>query len=335
MNANVESETLLRVACPGCGRRTLSVRGQLCAKCKPAVAVAPVIPEAWRPDPPPEPPPAPSNARDDYDAIDAVNWSTLKHLGKSPEHYLHHLKNKGKDTDARQRGRVTHLAVFEPERLGHEVAVWHDRKQGNAWEAFAKKHAGKEVLNTKAFETAKAIGNAARNHPMASRYLAGGRAEVSARWLYRSPHVEGLADWEMWCKGRLDFIANVGAIVDLKSTRDGSPGGFAREVLRYEYHVQAAFYSDGHFALTGERLPFVFVAVEAEAPHVVQVYRVPDDIIDLGRERYSLLLAQLRICRQDNKWPGYAEAEMELTLPRWARPADDDGDVDSDLVFSE
>jgi hypothetical protein len=297
------------------------------------------IPAAWLPYTPESQSVIQSRAharlsREEYEAIDAVNWSTLKHLGRSPEHYLHHLKNKSKDTNAKQRGRVTHLAVFEPERLARDVAVWHDRKQGRAWEDFAKKNAGKEIVTSNAFDTAKEIGAAARNHPMAARYLAGGLAESAIRWAYHSPPIEHLESFSVACKGRLDFIANCGAIVDLKSTKDGSPGGFSREVLRYEYHAQAAFYQDGFFAMTGQRLPFVFVAVEAEAPHVVQVYRVPDEVISLGRERYSLLLAQLRICRQDNKWPGYAEAEMELSLPRWATPREDE-EVDSDLVFSE
>ena len=171
---------------------------------------------------------------------------------------------------------------------------------------------------------------------MAARYVSGGLPEHTIRWRYRSPHVEHIEGHEFDCKGRLDFVAECGAIVDLKSSRDGSPGGFAREVMRYEYHAQAAFYADGYAAMTGVRLPFVFVVVEAAAPHVVQVYRVPDEVLEVGRERYQQLLAHLAVCRREARWPGYAETEMDLELPLWAsRSAADDEDLDDELVFPE
>lgn len=274
--------------------------------------------------------------REEYDAIDAVNWSTLKHLGRSGEHYLHALKRENdEDTDARQRGRVLHIAVFEPERLAREVVVYPDRRAGKEWQAFEAKHAGKEIISSRMWDLAKAIGDRARNHPMAARYLAGGKAEHTVTWTYRSPSVAHLNSFEMTCKGRLDFIADVGAIVDLKSTRDGSPTGFGREAARYEYHAQLAFYRDGYEAMTGARLPVIIVAVEAAAPFVVQVYRVDEELLELGRERYELLLAQLRIYRESSRWPGYAEGEMRLELPRWAMGPDEENDLDSELVFTE
>ncbi len=273
--------------------------------------------------------------REVYDAIKAVNWSTLKHLGKSPAHYLHNLSNPGDDTDARQRGRVTHLAVFEPERFALEVMVFPDKRVGKKWELFEQANQGKELITPRMNETATAIADAARNHPIAARYLAGGKSEHTITWLYQSPRIENLPYWEVECKGRLDFVADCGAIVDMKSTRDASPMGFAREVMRYEYHAQLAFYRDGYRAMTGVELPVVIVAVEASAPHVVQVYRLPDHVLELGRERYEQLLAHLNVCRQDARWPGYAEAEMELELPSWAFGPDEENELDEDLVFAE
>lgn len=272
--------------------------------------------------------------REEYDAIDAVNWSTLKHLGKSPAHYLHAITTPGEDTDARQRGRVTHLAVFEPERFRRDVVVYPDRRAGKEWQAFALKNEGKEIITPRMFEAATAIANAARNHPLAAKYLAGGASERTVRWTYRSPEIAHLEVFELACKGRLDFVAEAGAIVDLKSTRDGSPTGFAREVLRYEYHAQAAFYVDGYEAETGVRLPFLFVAVEATAPFVTQVYRLPEDVLELGRERYRQLLAHLNVCRRERRWPGYAETEMELVLPPWAMP-DGEEEFDEELIVAD
>lgn len=298
------------------------------------------IPAAWAPFAPESPTSIEARraqrlGREAYEAIDAVNWSTLKHLGKSPAHYLHGLTDKSGDSEARQRGRVLHLAIFEPERMARDVVVFHEARRGKAWEAFEAKHAGKEIVTSRMYEHVTALAAAVRTNAMAARYVSGGLPEHTVTWRYRSAPIEHIEGHEFACKGRLDFIADLGAIVDLKGSRDGSPGGFAREVLRYEYHAQAAFYADGYEAMTGVRLPFVFVVVEASAPHVVQVYRVPDDVLELGRERYQQLLAHLNVCRRESRWPGYAETEMELVLPRWARPLEDDDALDADLVIGE
>ena len=69
--------------------------------------------------------------REEYEAIDAVNWSTLKVLGKSPAHYLQRMAGEeSEDTEARQRGRVLHMAVFEPERFARSVVVYPDARRG-------------------------------------------------------------------------------------------------------------------------------------------------------------------------------------------------------------
>ncbi len=275
-------------------------------------------------------------SREAYDAVQAVNWSTLKHLGKSPAHYLHNLTSSSTDdTDAKQRGRVLHLAIFEPERYRHEVVVWHEKRQGKAYDLFVEANSGKEIITPRMRDNVDACAKAVRSSPQASKYVTKGRAEQTVLWKYTEPKVADLPNFSMQCKSMLDFVTDSGVIADLKSTRDASPTGFAREVLRYEHHVQAAFYVDAYHAATGRRLPFVFIAVEAAAPQVVQVYRVPDDIIELGRERYMQLLAQLNVCREDSRWHGYAETEMELSLPRWARPLEDDDGMDPDLVIGE
>lgn len=273
--------------------------------------------------------------REEYDGLNGVNWSTLKNLGKSPAHYIHGITERGADSEARQRGRVLHIAIFEPERYSRDVIVYPEARRGKAWDAFAAKHAGKEIITSRMSDTVTALASTVRNSAMAARYVSGGLPEHTIQWRYRSPHVEHIEGHEFDCKGRLDFVAECGAIVDLKASRDGSPGGFAREVMRYEYHAQAAFYADGYEAMTGIRLPFVFVVVEAAAPHVVQVYRVPDEVLELGRERYQRLLAHLAVCRKEARWPGYAETEMDLELPLWASRSADDESIDEDLVFPE
>lgn len=56
----------------------------------------------------------------DYDAIEAMNWSTLKHLAVSPKMLRWRVDNPRPDTPALTRGRAIHCAVLEPERWASE-----------------------------------------------------------------------------------------------------------------------------------------------------------------------------------------------------------------------
>lgn len=273
--------------------------------------------------------------RDGYDAIDAVNWSTLKLMGRSPAHYHAHLQRRvdDEDTDSLVLGRVTHTAVFEPDRLDVDYCLWEGRRAGDEYEAFCvdAERKGQEVVLSKVMDRAMRIGLAVRSNEVCRNVIVRGEAEKTLRWSVEVPNWGNVA-----CKGRLDFIGDNG-IVDLKTTRDASPKRFGISVAEYEYYAQAAFYRDAHLAVTGIDAGFWIIAVESAAPHVSQLYRVPDWMLDLGRERYMSLLARLMECRERDQWPGYATEELDVQLPPWATPEfpdENDGGLD-DLVFTE
>lgn len=276
----------------------------------------------------------PNLPREDYDRIDAVNWSRLKAMLRSPAHYRHGLLAKHVDTDAKKRGRAVHLAILEPDRFQAECVVWTEGpRKGKAWAKFSAANADREILTEKEHDLCLQLSAAVRGSADAMRYLTGGHAEATMRWALESPAREALDGWRFDCKGRVDYVA--AAIADVKSTKDASPAGFGREVWRYQYHCQAAFYADGHEAATGVRLPFVLIAVETEPPHVVQVYRISDEILDLGREAYRACLDRLAFCKREGDWSGYATGEELLALPRWAVPSSDEDVSELDLVIGE
>lgn len=301
-------------------------------------------------------------AREQYDRLDRVNWSTLKLLAKSPAHYRHRLFGQDEDTDGKKLGRCTHMAVLEPERFRSAVAVWTgERRAGNAWEEFREENEGRELLREGEHAHCLALQAAVHRDPLASRYLAGGRAEQSLLWTRTVPPgpgvcpracepihpkplaaqkcascgdvLEGVAGYNIDIKSMVDFISNAGCIVDLKTTRNASPLGFGKECWNYRYDAQAALYVDGYRAVTGKDVAYIIVAVESEQPHVVQVYRIPDHVLEVGREHYRTLLDTLNLCRSESRWPTYADGELELQLPRWAVRADDDDASDFGLII--
>jgi hypothetical protein len=286
---------------------------------------------------------------EEYTAIDAVNWSALRHMMRSPAHYAAERARKPPtDNDHFRLGRAVHAAVFEPDVFRTQFAVWNGAvRRGKEWDAFVAANADKTVLTLEQAMQASALAQAVRSNRCAARYLAEGEAEQTLTWTYSAteareavvddvPRVEFVLGRETRCKGRLDWIAPAG-IVDLKTTRDAEPEAFSTSAWRLAYYGQAAWYVDGYERVTGRRLPFIIIAVEKAYPYVVQVYRVPDDYLEQGRELYRALLDRLRVCQRDGLWPGYCDDEMQLLPPRWARPSEDEdiGDLDLDFGSAE
>jgi hypothetical protein len=256
----------------------------------------------------------------DYDAIDAVNFSTLKNLAVSPKRYRHRLDNPKPQTKPMAFGTAIHTAVLEPERFGEEYVMFTGKqKRGKKWDAFKEENAGKKILTRSEYVEAARVRDAVRADPVAMQYLEFGEPEVAMVW----------EDEEtgMLCKGRLDWRCSDpdNVPVDLKSASTIEPFLFGRSAGRLLYHVQFSFYSDGFRAITKRDPLFKVVTVEQDAPHDVAVYNIPDEIADLGRDEYRRLLVKLRFHRERDEWPGYANGcELEFNLPPWMMGDDDE-----------
>lgn len=265
----------------------------------------------------------------DYARLGDINWSTLKHMRRSPLHFKHARDMPPEDTTRLARGRASHTAVFEPDRFLIEYALFKGaRRAGRAWETFKEQHPDETILKIDEYQKALALRDAVRSNALAMRYLAKGRAEETIQW---TDHVTGLG-----CKGRIDWVSSSSpAIVDLKTTGDVSTLRFGAVAARLAYHAQLAFYREGYFRAHGVQLPVVILAVELEAPHDVVVYRVEDDEIYAGEKEFAELLAEVRKCTETNSWPGRYATEQKLHLPGWAFRSTGEDSVDGlDLLIT-
>ena len=273
--------------------------------------------------------------REQYDRLPQINISRLEWIEQSPAHLNHILTNGAdEDTDAMIRGRATHLAVFEPELFRERCVVWEGAsRRGKEWDAFCARNRGKELLTEKMHETAVAIGQAVRRDRYAAPFLEHGRGELTLIWKYVAAPVGAVAGYEFDCKGRIDFETDR-ALVDLKTTEDASPSAFARTALNLNYLAKAAWYTDAHRQLARKLREYFIVAAETKAPYVVQVYRIPEDLLELGRAKYREWLDRYAFCRARNSWPGYGDGPTDLVLPEWAQPYDEEGGDPTGLGLS-
>lgn len=281
----------------------------------------------------------PSLPSADYHRFRAASASALKtiHAG-TPAHLKREWDEPQDPTPAMQWGTALHWAVLEP-REPQPFAVTPDtytipedtkpRKDGPKpgdvlpWNPLAgpckdwtalQRAAGKIVMRPdeaiRIYETALAV----TEHPEAGPML---RAALDR---------EATIVWEdlrqVPCKARLDAIGDHGEqpfIVDLKTTTDASPAGFARKAWELGYHLQAAWYVDALDASRGCGTPnFYFIAVEKDSG-LVSVHQATDAFLEAGRDAYRKAMDQFAEAWHSGVWPGYPEEIHALDVPAWAR----------------
>lgn len=256
-----------------------------------------------------------------YRKAAGVNVSSLKEFNRSPQHYRYAKDNPKPASAAMSLGTAAHCATLEPARFAEAFVTWTGGiRRGKEWDAFKAdaEAAQRLVLTEDERDMALAIAAAVRGTPEAMAYLRHGHAEVSMAW---HDAEAGTA-----CKGRVDWLTTLDGcdvVVGLKTTRDLRPREFSAQAARLAYHWQWAFYCDGYRAITGRTPLMVEIVVENAAPHAVAVYRIPDQVLERGRQEYREALQTLARCEASGVWPGPVVGEVEFDLPGWAYPMDE------------
>lgn len=212
-------------------------------------------------------------------------------------------------------GKAFHAKVLGD---GAEVVVvdadsWRGKEARDARDAAYE--AGKVPLLASDAAVVEAMAEAVNAHDTAPLLFQGGGAEVSAFWVDEATGVQ--------CKARFDYLPEPTPgrrliVPDLKSAVSADPGEFSRAAARYGYVMQQCHYSSAlrHLGVSDDPA-FLFVVVEKEAPHLVNVgqFASADDI----RYTAAALDKALRLyrdCLATDTWPGWPGV-TDLTLPTW------------------
>ena len=244
----------------------------------------------------------------EYLAHPALSASGAKQLLKSPAHF----KLPPWFSDAADLGSAFHTETLG---VGQEVVVidaasWRGKE---AQEAQAKARAeGKAPILAKDVPTVKAMAEAVRTHPTASRLLEQpGRPEVSAFW-----------NDDEWVQRRcrVDYLTDSGINVDRKSTVSGTRSKIQRSVIDYGYDLSAAWYEDVLRGVGVDLTATAFVFVEKTPPYRVRVVELSPDFIDRGRRLATRALEIYRDCVEADQWPNYDDPDFTtIHPPAWAR----------------
>lgn len=232
---------------------------------------------------------------------DVVTRSKLELILRSPAHYLHGIQHRKPPTEAMIMGTALHAAVLEPEKFEAEFIGYSGTgtRASKEYKEFADIHAGKTILTRRDYERVLGMRDAVMSIPdyPLDNLISTGEKEKTLQWVDEQT---GLT-----CRIRPDLLLNF-ACFDLKKCVDARPHRFMWSARDMGYDLQAAMYLIGIKATLGIDVPFIFIAVEEEAPHGIKLYEAPPEMLDDGKRRFRFAMDTLKKCMDENQWPGYA-----------------------------
>ncbi len=255
----------------------------------------------------------------EYQLLPALNHSKLKLFKQTSLHARAGIERPEPPSTEKDVGHALHAAVLEPRRFQAEWCVPPkcDRRyaKGKAiWDAHELANEGKEILTDPEWRRCMGMSNAAHADPTIAEIIGGeGANEVTIVW-----DRDGIR-----CKARLDRVTAFGAwtvVADIKSTKDGSPRGFPREIAKYDYHTQAQWYTDGLARATGDdyQRRHLILALENFRPYAAATYELEAMSMEQAKDDNRKRFDAYRAARDTGIWPGYPTGITEIALPRWA-----------------
>jgi hypothetical protein len=279
--------------------------------------------------------------------------SHLRAAGESGAHCLHAFQDDDDDSLSKRLGTGTHALL-----LGKPTALWEQEskaskaardkalklgkpapkvtmapRSGDEWAKFRAQNPGATILIRSEMDAARRMVDAIRANAHADRLLSvpGLICERTILWSQlgrarrSTPDVRALA-------GAHGPSFNA----EIKTARSVAPFWFALDAKRRGYHAQLADQSAAIAFETGSppRESYI-IAVESSRPHVVQVYEVPQSILEAGAKLVATWMERLAMYEATNMWGGYSprievlefvERGSDVADPSWMRD-DEEGEA--------
>lgn len=259
-------------------------------------------------------------------ALEPELWKAGYHV--MPATYFN---DKGEEKDWRNDARMQ-VVQDQYQAAGYEIV----KEKGKGVE-FKESPGCKVILTLKEYEQVEQMSEALTKDTYALSLLKSpGYVESSIFW---ESEVEDPATGEVIIdpatgeplivkkRCRPDLLRNDSLLVDLKIARSVKPSLFHNDAFNLHYDLSVALSFEGFEALhQKEPDNYVFVAVEQEAPFIVECFESlepMDDLtgltyLDYGRMHLKKLMADFARCRAENVWPKYQKKIGGMKVPGWA-----------------
>jgi hypothetical protein len=173
-------------------------------------------------------------------------------------------------------------------------------------EATAKAE-GVTLLPVDEWDALHRMADSVRANPVAASLLEGAEHETGFR----------MANGPIQVQCRTDILHRWQHLGDLKTTTDLDD--FAKSVVNYGYHRQAALYRQIVYAASGRWMPFSFILAAKEPPfYPCRVIDLTDEFLDIGAEEVEAALVDIGHRTTRNDWADHRDAES-ICPPTWLR----------------
>ncbi len=256
----------------------------------------------------------------EYDALQAMRSSRLKHTAVSMLEYNHQLTVPWSSTAALEFGTAVHCAVLEPALFETTYAVWtNGNRAGKVWAATRLAYPNRKYVHDHEMARIRACRDAVLSHPDVQQFFTGRyETEVTLGW---TDEKTGIA-----CKARPDIERGFGwngdqrvVLAGLKTARSIDKRDFARQAEELGYVLSWGMYFEGYRIVTGQKADMYEIVVESEEPFDVAVFRIPSDVVDDGVDKFRAAMDRVAACQKSGKWPGRYEKVQEFERPGWAQ----------------
>jgi exodeoxyribonuclease VIII len=252
--------------------------------------------------------------------LEPARFAETYHLDLTPPDAPRRPTAKQLETISKALPREGTKAREEWDRIAAAAAWWAD------WDASHPIPEGSEALSADRWRDLQGMSDSLLRCPIIGGLLTQpGVAEEAIHW--HDP------DLGVDCRCRPDWLTSDGWILDLKSTVSANPRRFRWQAWDLGYDIQAWWYLRGlERGLGIKPQGFVFGAVEKRRPWVSTPILATEALLQRGRGRAELAVAQLLEAQRTGVWPGYLPAgqlaDLDPPVDRDARPS---ADVDVEL----
>ena len=231
---------------------------------------------------------------------------------------LHWVGQEYKESPTLERGKAVHSLILEYEKQA--VVRGPSDRRGNKWKE-AKQQAeqkGKILLTERDYDTALEIAESALFNSEFLRSKISNKNFISEASIFTRCKKTG-----MLIKCRPDGLIipesdkGKGEILDIKTTHDASPNGFQRELRKYNYDLQIAFYLHTMRCASLPCSEMYLVAIEKTPPYAVGVHVLSEIYIKHAEKRMIQTLEKMKHAEVSQDFStGWPEIN-QVHLPAW------------------
>ena len=228
-------------------------------------------------------------------------------------------------TPAMVFGKLCHCLLLEESKFDEQFKIKPEdiNRRTNAgkaeYEDFLASIKGHDVITKEQLEDAQMMVDKVKLNLVASRTLSIGEPEKPLAW----KDTFALEGFErkgtgLWCKTKIDQYRD-GMTIDYKTTEDVRPEEFARSIVKYGYHRQAAFNHMGIQQVYGETPKgHILIVQSKQNPDTVVTYSIDPEDIYVGKNECMMLLESIHRRIQLDNWQTYDPSKIHnIKMSAW------------------